>query len=171
LRTRYRADLANDLGNLVNRTVSMAHRYRGGLLAFAASDPTADAAALAALGTGVARRFEEAMNSGYQVHLALEAVWELVAAANGFVESAAPWKLAKDPAQAARLDEVLVTLVEASRLAAALAHPVIPRAADELLTQLGFAGHLSDEWGAVAAGHRVGEALPVFPRLESESAA
>lgn len=171
LRTRYRADLANDLGNLVNRTVSMARRYREGVLRPAAGDSTADAAALAALGAGVARRFDEAMGDGYQVHLALEAVWELIAAANAFVESSAPWKLAKDPARAARLDEVLVTLVEASRLAAALSHPVIPHASGELLAQLGFAGDLSGTWGAVRDGHRVGEASPVFPRLETEKAA
>jgi len=104
------------------------------------------------------------------VHAALEAVWDLIGAANGFVESSAPWKLAKDPAQAARLDEVLVTLVEASRLAVALAHPVLPASADRLLEQLGFAGNVSTRWGAVTAGHAVGEASPVFPRLETSIA-
>jgi methionyl-tRNA synthetase len=169
LRARYNADLANDLGNLVNRTVSMGRRYRGGALAAAPSDKSEDAVALEALGAEAARRFDTAMES-YQVHTALEAVWELIAAANGFVESSAPWKLAKDPAQAARLDEVLVVLVEAARLAAALVHPVLPRAADELLVQLGFAGNLSPGWGAVRAGHTLGEAKPVFPRLETEAA-
>jgi methionyl-tRNA synthetase len=108
--------------------------------------------------------------AGYQVHTALEAVWELIAAANGFVESSAPWKLAKDPAQAARLDEVLVSLVEASRLAAALVHPVMPASADQLLEQLGFAGNLSTAWGVAGAAHAVGEASPVFPRLETPAA-
>jgi methionyl-tRNA synthetase len=107
--------------------------------------------------------------AGYQVHSALEAVWELIAAANGFVESSAPWKLAKDPAQSARLDEVLVVLVEASRLAAALAHPVIPKSSDLLLGQLGFPGDLSVSWGVLRAGHQLGEASPVFPRLDTEN--
>jgi len=168
LRARYQADLANDLGNLVNRTVSMARRYRDGVLAAAPADKSADAIALEALGTGAARRFDAAM-ADYQVHTALEAVWELVAAANGFVESAAPWKLAKDPAQAGRLDEVLVALVEAARLAAALAHPVIPRSSSELLGQLGVAEDVPVAWGVVRSGHRVGEPVPVFPRLEPES--
>ena len=121
------------------------------------------------LGTEAARRFDDNL-AAYQVHSALEAVWELIAAANGFVESAAPWKLAKDPAQAARLDEVLVALVEASRLAAALVHPVMPASADQLLGQLGFPGNNSPAWGAVTPGHVVGEASPVFPRLETDAA-
>ena len=169
LKARYNADLANDLGNLVNRTVSMARRYREGTLPGIASDKSEDAVAIEALGADAARRFDASMQN-YQVHTALEAVWELIAAANGFVESSAPWKLAKDPAQAGRLDEVLVTLVEAARLAAALVHPVMPRASDELLAQLGFSGNLSPAWGAVAAGHRLGEPKPVFPRLETEAA-
>ena len=168
LRARYNADLANDLGNLVNRTVSMGRRYRGGTLAAAPGDKSEDAVALEALGTEAARRFDAAM-AGYQVHSALEAVWELIAAANGFVESSAPWKLAKDPAQSARLDEVLVVLVEASRLAAALAHPVIPKSSDLLLGQLGFPGNLSVSWGVLRAGHQLGEASPVFPRLDAEN--
>ncbi len=168
LRARYNADLANDLGNLVNRTVSMAQRYRGGSLGTTPTDLSPDAAAIAGLGAESARRFDEAM-AAYQVHAALEAVWDLIAAANGFVESSAPWKLAKDPAQAGRLDEVLVTLVEASRLAAALAHPIMPESADKLLQQLGFSGNVSNAWGAVRAGHVVGEASPVFPRLETNA--
>jgi methionyl-tRNA synthetase len=167
LRARYQADLANDLGNLVNRTVSMAKRYRTGLLAAAPSDKSPDAVALESLGSSVSKRFDSAMDA-YQVHSALEAAWELIAAANGFVESSAPWKLAKDPAQAARLDEVLVTLVEAARLAAALVHPVVPASSDQLLAQLGFSGNCSPVWGAVAAGHAVGEPSPVFPRLETD---
>ena len=168
LRARYHADLANDLGNLVNRTVSMGRRYRGGTLAAAPADKSEDAVALETLGTEAARRFDIAMES-WQVHSALEAVWELIAAANGFVESSAPWKLAKDPAQSARLDEVLAVLVEASRLAAALAHPVIPGSSDQLLGQLGFPGNLSVAWGALAAGHQLGEPSPVFPRLDAEN--
>jgi methionyl-tRNA synthetase len=169
LRARYNADLANDLGNLVNRTVSMANRYREGVLVGPSADRSEDTVALEALATEVARRFDLAM-AGYQVHSALEAAWDLIAAANGFVESSAPWKLAKDPANAARLDEVLVTLVEAARLAVALVHPIMPSSAERLLSQLGFAGNFAPAWGAVVAGHKVGEASPVFPRLETDAA-
>lgn len=168
LRARYNADLANDLGNLVNRTVSMGRRYRGGTLAAAPADKSEDAVALEALGTEAARRFDAAMEL-YQIHTALESAWELIAAANGFVESSAPWKLAKDPAQPARLDEVLAVLVGASRLAAALAHPVIPASSDQLLGQLGFAGDLSVSWAAPDAGHQLGEPSPVFPRLDADN--
>ena len=170
LKARYNADLANDLGNLVNRTVSMARRYRSGTLAAGPADKSADALAIEVLGSEASRRFDAALGA-YQIHSALEAVWELIAAANGFVESSAPWKLAKEPDCVARLDEVLVTLVEAARLAAVLVHPVIPQASDELLAQLGCAGNLTPVWGVVAAGHTVGEPRPVFPRLEPEAAA
>ena len=168
LRALYQADLANDLGNLVNRIVSMVRRYRGGVLVGSppAGARSADAAGLEALGAEVVRIFDDSM-AAYQVHAALEAAWRLVAAANGFVESSAPWKLAKDPAQAARLDEVLVCLVEAARLAVVLAHPVVPGSADLLLAQLGFNPDSGLAWNAVAAGHAVGEPSPVFPRLES----
>lgn len=169
LRARYQADLANDLGNLVNRTVSMAKRYRGGVLTFSPADKSEDAIALESLGSAAVQRFDAAMTA-YQVHSALEAAWELIAAANGFVESSAPWKLAKDPAHSERLDEVLVTLVQAARLASVLVHPVIPGSSDQLLTQLGFAGNYSPVWGAVANGHAVGEPSPVFPRLETDAA-
>ncbi len=167
LRSRYQADLANDLGNMVNRIVSMVRRYRGGILPALPGDLSPDAAQVAVLGAEVVREFDAAM-ADYQVHAALEAAWKLVTAANGFVESSAPWKLAKDPAQSARLDEVLVTLVEAARLAAVLAHPVMPGSADRLLAQLGFGPGSGLSWNAVAAGHAVGEPTPVFPRLETE---
>jgi methionyl-tRNA synthetase len=170
LRARYNADLANDLGNLVNRTVSMVRRYRDGTLPAAPADKSEDVIALETLGSEAARRFDAAMQN-YQVHSALEAAWELVAAANGFVESSAPWKLAKDPALSGRLDEVLIALVEAARLAAVLAKPVIPQSADKLLDQLGFLGSSSVAWGAAQPGHRMGEPVPIFPRLEPETAA
>ena len=166
LRARYQADLANDLGNLVNRTVSMTKRYRAGVLRAGSSTPSTDVAALQSLADGAVVRFEASM-AACQVHSALEAAWDLVSAANAFVESSAPWKLAKDEAQAARLDEVLTALVEAARLAAVLAHPVIPVASDRLLAQLGFPGNLSPRWGEVKDGHAVGDPVPVFPRLET----
>ncbi|MBJ7258312.1 MAG: methionine--tRNA ligase [Chthoniobacterales bacterium] len=169
LRARYNADLANDLGNLVNRTVSMVRRYRDGELSPPPGEKSQDVVALEAFGSEAARRFDAAMEN-YQVHSALDAAWELVAAANGFVESSAPWKLAKDPAQAERLDQVLCALIEASRLAVVLSHPVMPVSADNLLGQLGFPSGLPAVWSRVGSGHRVGHASPVFPRLEDEKA-
>ncbi|MGA1539934.1 MAG: methionine--tRNA ligase, partial [Chthoniobacterales bacterium] len=70
---------------------------------------------------------------------------------------------------AGRLDEVLAVLVEASRLAAALAHPVIPVSSDRLLSQLGFPANLTTSWGVLGAGHQLGEPSPVFPRLDAEN--
>lgn len=162
---RYHADLANDLGNLVNRTVSMGRRYRQGRLAPGPAEPAADVAALRALGAAAAARGDAAMQQ-FQAHGLLEAAWELISAANAFVETAAPWKLAKEPAQAGRLDEVLATLVEAARLGAALAQPVIPSSSARLLAQLGFGEDAAPQWVGIAEGHTLGEPEPVFPRIE-----
>ncbi len=170
LRIRYNSDLANNLGNLVNRTVSMIRRYRDGTLSVSAAEKSSDVTALESVGADAVRRFDEAME-GSQIHAALEAAWDLTSAANAFVEVAAPWKLAKDPTQAARLDEVLRALLEASRLASALLHPILPTASERLLEQLGFAGNLSASWGVADADHAVGEPSPVFPKLEEQPSA
>jgi methionyl-tRNA synthetase len=166
LRGRYQADLANDLGNLVNRTVSMAHRYRSGVLTALPSVLSPDLAEIARTARGAAEGFDGAMNDGFRVHAALESAWGLITAANAFVEQSAPWKLAKTPDQAGRLDEVLSALVEAARLAVALVRPVLPGSADLLLGQLGFPGDVTTDWGRVRDGHKLGAAVPVFPRLE-----
>lgn len=169
---RYNADLANDLGNLVNRTLSMANRYRGGVI----QPPppgfplTAElAAAAAALPGRVAAQMETS-----QVHAALEAIGEFVTRCNGFIETAAPWKLAKDPAPetAAALDATLGLLADAIRLLAILISPVLPRPAEEILSQLGLdpAAELRFDRakpGLLPPGHRVGSPRPVFPRIET----
>ncbi len=181
---RYNADLANDFGNLVNRTVTMAGRYLAG------DRPAPRAAAETAL----AGAWEEALGlsserlHGCLVHEALEALWGFVGAANKLVDGEQPWVLAKaakagDPGALVRLRGVLGDLVEACRLVALAAAPVMPGAAPRVLAQLGLhypwdpAGNggpaLLDElrWGAHAdeAG-RLGTATPLFPRLEAEDA-
>jgi methionyl-tRNA synthetase len=85
------------------------------------------------------------------------------------VESTAPWKLAKDPAQAERLDAVLYTLAEGLRVLAILVSPVLPKASVAILAQLGATGgtQLADaRWGGLADGHQLGAPSPVFPRIE-----
>ncbi|MCP5117277.1 MAG: class I tRNA ligase family protein, partial [bacterium] len=114
---RYNADLANDLGNLANRVLNMVERYRNGTVPATSgaedSDRTLREAAAGALeALGGFRRF------GF--HDALLGIWRLFGAANAYVEENAPWALAKDPAMAGRLDEVLNTLLEALRVGAIL---------------------------------------------------
>jgi methionyl-tRNA synthetase len=161
---RYHSDLANGLGNLVNRTINMVQRYHSGLVKKTnTNDPELTAIETAA--SSVLNRYHEAFVQ-FQPHTALEAVSDLVTQANGLVELKAPWKLAKDPAQSDLLHDVLYTLAETSRLVAALMEPVVPKSAAKILEQLNAAGYRESTWGKLPAEHRVGEPTPVFPRFD-----
>jgi methionyl-tRNA synthetase len=178
---RYNADLANDFGNLVNRTVSMANRYLGGERP-RPTDTGSLGAAWADAVPSVVERLE-----GFLLHEVLAALWDFVGAANRFVDAEKPWELAKavkagDEAAGERLRGVLGDLVEASRVLALAAAPFLPNTAPRILEQLGFGyaygrdGNggppLIDElrWGAHAdEPGTLTEAKPLFPRLEVES--
>ncbi len=161
---RYNSELANEFGNLLNRTLSMALRYRNGELRKAASSD-ADLAEFAAAATSTIARYKAAF-AEFQIHQALEIVRELATRANSLVELKAPWKLAKDPAYDELLDAVLYTLVEATRLCALLLGPVIPNASEKMLTQLRADSERKLVWGELGDGHRVDKPSPVFPKIE-----
>ena len=160
---RYQAELANGLGNLVNRSLKMLKSYRAGRVPARSDDLAAEAAKAA---TAAAAAFR-----GYQVQGALVDIWELVNRANKYVEETAPFKLAKDPSQAARLDQVLYSLVEACRVLAVLLWPVIPGTATKIFAQLGLEGApdrwSASTWGGLAEGHVVGDPQPLFPRRDA----
>ncbi len=157
---RYNTDLANSLGNLLNRTLSMAHRYRGGVLRKMVS-PLADFV------TGQAELHRAKMHA-FEVSAAIEAAMAVVVRCNAYVEETAPWKLAKDPAQADRLDEVLYTLAESLRVVAILLEPVIPSSSGAIRTQLGVpADDKNPAWGLLPDGHALGAPSPVFPRIDA----
>lgn len=179
LRTRYNADLANDLGNLLNRSVSMISRYRQGVI-----PPPGEATDLERSLQEVATRAPDdlarAMDA-YDPQAALDAVWELVTRANKYVEETAPWTLAREArsgleAADDRLSTALYTLAEALRIIAALLEPFLPETARRMRTQLGLSGDVAAvspwnvRWGGVRPGTRVTLAEPIFPRLESPSA-
>ncbi|HTK45880.1 MAG TPA: methionine--tRNA ligase [Patescibacteria group bacterium] len=184
---RYNADLANDFGNLVNRTVSMAGRYLGG------ERPAPRSGTEAPLAEAWSRAVSayEAKLDAMLLHEALAALWGFVGDANRFVEAEQPWAIAKAaragdataPEAEARLAGVLGDLVEAVRLVALAAAPFMPTIAPRALAQLGYRyAYEADgnggpplleqlEWGAAsAASGRLGTAEPLFPRLEVESA-
>lgn len=164
LRLRYNTDLANDLGNLVNRTISMSQRYRSGKLKSSdAADP--DLAAIRDLASSVIHRYHDSLGE-FQVHAALEATWELVTRANGLVEQKAPWKLAKDPTQSELLDGLLYTLAETVRVLALLVSPVVPSASEKILEQLRASDLRKLVWGELQDGHQLGAPSPIFPRAE-----
>ena len=160
---RYNGDLANSLGNLLNRSLSMAKRYRGSVLRRAESP-------LAGFVTEKTAAYRAQMDS-HQIHSAIETTQDIVVRCNAYVEESAPWKLAKDPAQADKLDEVLYTLAEALRVVSILIAPVLPTEADAIRTQLAWSGPVDlaeTVWGRLPDGHQLADPVPVFPRIERE---
>jgi methionyl-tRNA synthetase len=161
---RYHSELANGFGNLVNRSINMAQRYRSGLVKRTnINDPEIEA--IKGMASSVLERHRAAFEQ-FLPHAALEAVSDLVTQANGLVELKAPWKLAKDPQQSDLLTEVLYTLAETSRFAATLMEPVIPTAAEKILGQLNATNYRELAWGQLPDQHQLGEPSPVFPRFE-----
>jgi len=167
---RYNADLANDLGNLLNRTVSMANRYLDGQLpALTQTDVEADVDLRAA----AARAWDDYRDAMQRQHLdeGLAAMIDLVRAGNGYAESQAPWLLAK-AGESERLGQVLAAMAETCRILGHLVAPFTPTSAGKLHEQLGVAATgdrpLAEAaaWGGGPDGLRVGEPVPLFPRVE-----
>jgi methionyl-tRNA synthetase len=159
---RYQAELANGLGNLVNRSLSMLHRYRQGVIPNR-SDALAAEARRAAQET--AERIDQNELQG-----ALQSIWSLVNRANQYVDQTAPFKMAKDPSRAAALDVVLYTLAETCRVLAVLLWPFLPTTAEKIYAQLGLTTvpHQWSEsvWGGLVPGQRLGDITPLFPRKD-----
>ncbi|MEI6713716.1 MAG: class I tRNA ligase family protein [Verrucomicrobiota bacterium] len=169
LRMRFNDELANNVGNLLNRTLNMSLRYRNSTLRC----PAVVDAGLQALATQEApaaiTAYIQAMEQ-YQVDAALRALVGFARACNQLIEASAPWKLAKDPAQSELLDAVLYHLAESIRIIAILLTPVLPDAAKAIFEQLNWphALRLEDaKWGGLPDGHILGTPTPLFPRLEA----
>jgi methionyl-tRNA synthetase len=164
---RYNADLANNFGNLANRVLNMAVSYCDGVAPDARADgPLVAAAASAFDGARVA--FERLDFSG-----ACTAIWELIRAANSFIEEQEPWKLHKG-GDAGATAAVLGDCLEALRIVALLASPFIPRASAELWHRLGLDGEVTEQrlpdaaaWGLGPRGTTLDKGAPLFPRIET----
>ena len=165
---RFNTDLANDLGNLLNRSLNMALRYRNSVLKRPATEPEWLAAAQTTVADYCARMDQ------YQVHAALETAFGLAARCNAYIESEAPWKLAKDPEKAAQLDAVLYNLAASLRILTVLIAPVLPEAAEGMAQQLSLkeVPCLSDiiRNAGFDDGHVLGKPTPLFPRIETGAA-
>ena len=167
---RRNSDLGNDLGNLLNRTATMAHRYLGGTLPppVVAEPVDADLAGVAsAVGPAV-----EAALGNWDTPSALESIWSLVRRANVYAEETAPWRLAKAPESSERLAVVLANLAEALRITALFLAPFLPETADRILERLGLSGAMSGDlvsacWGAIPEERRLMTGPVLFPRVES----
>ncbi|GAB4236589.1 MAG: methionine--tRNA ligase [Acidobacteriota bacterium] len=167
---RCNSELANDLGNLANRTLKMIDNYFGGVVPEKSEDEGGDRELIRFSQETVALYREQFER--LQVSKALETVWELVAAANRYLVANEPWALARDAAKRGRLGTVLYNTAETIRLIAAMVSPVLPEGAQAIFRQLGLdreVGALSTEdlkWGKLPAGSRLGEIEAVYPRLD-----
>jgi methionyl-tRNA synthetase len=179
---RYNADLANDYGNLLNRTLSMTGRYLDGERPEVARDGE-----LARAWVGTFQRYAEHLEACL-LHEALSDLWGFVGLANRYVDAQQPWALAKqakagDEAATTQLRHVLSDLLEANRVIALAVAPFMPNAAETAMAQLGEAFPYEGDgnggpplaelvrWGGGAQGGRIATPAPLFPRLETEAAA
>lgn len=167
----YNTELANGVGNLLNRTLNMTQRYLGGTIR--SEFPFPEGEALREQNRCLAEQYLSSM-SEFDVHLALEAVNKIAAHSNAFVEAHAPWRLAKDPTQRERLEAVLKSLCESLLLIASLLAPILPQESAAMLKQLNLQpldlshldATLNQEVGYLPLPLTVGQAAPVFPRIE-----
>ncbi|HEX4204040.1 MAG TPA: methionine--tRNA ligase [Ktedonobacteraceae bacterium] len=165
----YNDELGNDLGNLLNRVVSMIKRYRAGVVP-RSEQPGAAEEEIQRLAEETRQRAGTALQA-WEIGNALNITWNLVRRVNQYLERNAPWQLAKRPDQAARLDTVLYTAAEATRILAILLTPYIPGSCAKIMAQLGLdAIHAGDwakhaQWGSVAFT-QVAPGDVIFPRLE-----
>ncbi len=161
-KARYNSELANGLGNLVNRSLSMLKRYRNGVVPPLSNE-------LAGEAEKVIAQIRSLLEQN-QLQAALQSIWSLVTRANQYVDHTAPFKLAKDNTQASRLDEVLYNLAEVCRILAILLWPFLPGTATKIYAQLGLPGSPSKfsaaTWGGLTAGHAIGMPAPLFPKKE-----
>ncbi|MCX6628915.1 MAG: methionine--tRNA ligase [Candidatus Solibacter sp.] len=168
---RYNSDLANGLGNLASRTLTMIHQYRGDEIP-EGSDP--QIATLANETVAAVRTYFDA----FEFSKGLEAVWALISAVDKYIVQKAPWKLARQVDQVSQTDlsATLYTAAESLRIATALLSPVLPQSAPRIWAQLGMPESIDSlryetlEWGTLQPGQKIGEIAPVFPRIDLKEA-
>ena len=164
---RINSDLANILGNLVNRTIAMSHKYSKGILSDHSVAGEFDQE-LIDLCLATPAKVEAKMDE-LRVADAIDEIFALLRRANKYIDETMPWALAKDEAQHARLDTVLYNLLESIRVAATLLHPFLPETAERIFKQLNIEHPTWDslsDFGALPAGHQLNQGEILFARID-----
>lgn len=172
---RYNADLANDFGNLLNRTLNLVMQNFDGNIPEMGELEQIDRE-LADLAIDTAVKVDEFMNN-YEFNAALDAIWQLIRQGNKYIDETAPWQLAKDNTSGARerMGTILYNCLEMIRFAALLTSPFMPSATDKIFDQMGvetqarrllYSLDSLKEWGNLTSGGKIGEITPIFPRIK-----
>ena len=170
---RINSDLANDLGNLLHRTLNMVGKFQQGVVLAPEGRSEIDASLIEDAMSTV-KTFADDMNN-MKISHAIKAVWAFISRANKYIDETAPWALAKDESKKQELANTMYNLVEALRIISGLIYPYMPTTAGKLWQQLNLPGTIEElrladieKWGGTPANMHIGQAQQLFPRIEVE---